>query len=82
MPLPMQNSKPGAPKPAGAQPQDPFQQPALANAMMIGKTFTQMAPPGTSRPAGPGPKFPAQRGEGFQRPAAKGPAGAPPQGGY
>lgn len=52
---------------------DPFQQPALANAMMIGKTFAQMAPPGGSRPAeaGGGPAFPAQRGEGFQTPPKK-----------
>ena len=50
-----------------AQP-DPFQQPALANALMLGKTFTKLAPPGSSGGLAVGrPAYPAQRGEGFQQ---------------
>ena len=63
----MATSMPPAKPDTKAQP-DPFQQPALANALMVGKTFTKLAPPGSSGGLAVGrPAYPAQRGEGFQQ---------------
>lgn len=67
----MATSMPAAKPDTKAQP-DPFQQPALANALMVGKTFTQLAPPGAGGGVGR-PAYPAQRGEGFQQPPGRKP---------